>query len=371
MPPSKHALLSASSSKRWLVCPPSARLCERIKEATSFFAKEGTEAHELCEYKLRKMLGENAVDPTPNLEYYNEEMDKCSDDYAEYITEIVETEKADGNTPVVLIEQELDFSSYVPDGFGTGDCIIISGSTVYVMDFKFGQGLKVDAEKNSQMMCYAIGAYEALKDIYDIKTVVMTIFQPRRENISTYTVTTEELLDWANNVLAPTAKLAYNGEGDFAPGDHCQFCKVKFTCRARAEYHTKLLSMDFKEPELLTTGEIAEVLKVAETLTTWVDEVKQYALGRAMKGVRIDGYKIVAGRANRKITNEKKVVKILTDAGYDVLETKLKNITTLEKMLGKKRFNELVGSYITKPAGKPTLVKNSDKRPEYSTKNDF
>lgn len=372
MPPSKHALLSASSSHRWIECPPSARLCERVKEASTSFAREGSEAHELCEYKLRTaVLGEKANDPTSSLEFYNDEMERCSNDYATYISEIISGEKAEGNIPIILIEQQLDFSKYVPDGFGTGDCIIVSGSTLYVIDFKYGIGILVSAEKNSQMLCYALGAYEALKDIYEIKNIVMTIFQPRRENLSTYKLSIAELLDWGENTLTPAAKLAYNGEGEFNPGSHCQFCKVKFTCRARAEHHTKLLSMDFREPELLTIEEIAEVLDKAETLSAWVNDIKEYALGRALKGVKINGYKIVEGRANRKITNEQEVADIITQAGYEPFENKLKGITTLEKMLGKQKFNELVGKYVDKPIGKPTLVKESDKRPELSSKNDF
>lgn len=372
MPPSKHALLSASSSHRWIECPPSARLCERVKEASTSFAREGSEAHELCEYKLRTaVLGEKANDPTSSLEFYNDEMERCSNDYATYISEIISGEKAEGNIPIILIEQQLDFSKYVPDGFGTGDCVIVSGSTLYVIDFKYGIGILVSAERNSQMLCYAIGAYEALKDIYEIKNIIMTIFQPRRENLSTYELSVKELLNWGKNTLAPAAKLAYNGEGEFHPGSHCQFCKVKFTCRARVEHHTKLLSMDFREPELLSNDEIAEVLDKAETLSAWVNDIKEYALGRALKGVKINGYKIVEGRANRKITNEQEVADIITQAGYEPFENKLKGITTLEKMLGKQKFNELVGKYIDKPTGKPTLVKESDKRPELSSKNDF
>ena len=371
MPPSKHALLSASSSSRWIHCPPSARLCERVKEQASSYARQGTAAHELCEYKLRKALGEEAQDPTENLDYYDAEMEACANDYAAFVTEIVATEKAVGNVPVVMIEQELDFSKYVPEGFGTGDCLVISGSTLFVIDYKHGLGILVDAKENTQMLCYAIGAYEALKELYDIKDVSMTIFQPRRENISTYTISAEDLVDWAETTLAPAAKLAYNGDGEYCPGDHCQFCKVKFTCRARAEYHTRLVSMDFKEPDLLTIDEIAEVLETAEHLVSWANDVKEYALGRAMKGVKIKGYKIVEGRANRKFSDEKGVADAVIAAGFDPYEKKLKSVTAMQKLLGKEQFEDVVSRFVTKPKGKPTLVKESDKRPEMSSANDF
>lgn len=371
MPPSKHALLSASSSKRWINCPPSARLCERVKEHHSSFAKQGTDAHELCEYKLRVALGETVDNPTEDLDYYDSEMEECANDYASYVMEIVESEKANGNVPVVMIEKELDFSEYVPDGFGTGDCLIISGNTLYVIDYKHGLGVLVDSYENSQMLCYALGAYEALKDLYDIEEVVMTIFQPRRQNVSTYTVPAAEIVEWGITVLAPAAKLAFNGEGEFLPGEHCQFCKVKSTCRARAEHHTKLASMDFKDPELLDIYELAEVLDVGESLVSWVNDVKEYALGRAMKGVKIKGYKIVEGRANRRFTDEKKVAKAVIDAGFDPYDKKLKSVTAMQKLLGKENFVDIVSMYITKPQGKPTLVKEDDKRPEISNANDF
>ena len=367
MPPSKHALLSASSSHRWIECPPSARLCERVKEASTSFAREGSEAHELCEYKLRTaVLGEKANDPTSSLEFYNDEMERCSNDYAIYISEIISGEKAEGNIPIILIEQQLDFSKYVPDGFGTGDCVIVSGSTLYVIDYKHGLGVLVSAEKNSQMLCYALGAYEALKDIYEIKNIVMTIFQPRRENLSTYELSIAELLDWGKNTLAPAAKLAYNGEGEFHPGSHCQFCKVKFTCRARAEHHTKLLSMDFREPELLSNDEIAEVLDKAETLSAWVNDIKEYALMQAVNGKQWNDWKVVEGRSNRKYTDEVLVADTVKNAGFDPYEHKILGITAMTKLLGKNKFEDLLGGFIEKPKGKPTLVPMSDKRPALS-----
>lgn len=312
-----------------------------------------------------------AEDPTENLEYYDNEMEECANDYATYITEIVANEKSAGNVPVVMIEKELDFSKYVPEGYGTGDCVIISGSTLYVIDYKHGLGVLVDSYENSQMLCYALGAYETLKDLYDIDSVVMTIFQPRRQNISTYTTPTKELVEWGIKVLAPSAKLAFNGEGEFNAGEHCQFCKIKSTCRARAEYHTKLASLDFKDPDLLTVDEIAEVLEVGENLVSWVNDVKEYALGRAMKGVKINGYKIVESRSNRKYTDENKAIKAVIDAGFDPYEKKIKSITSMQKMLGKENFADILSKFIVKPQGKPTLVPISDKREEMSTVNDF
>ena len=226
-----HALLSASSSKRWLNCPPSARLCAEVEDTTSEYAKEGTDAHTLCEYKVKKMLGIKMQDPTNTLYYYNEEMERCAEEYASYILEIIEDAKQYCKDPLVLIEQRLDFSRYVPDGFGTGDCLIIADKTLYIVDFKYGKGVEVDSEDNPQMMCYAVGALELFNNLYDIENVCMVIYQPRIENISVSSMNVTELYNWAENTLKPIAELAYEGKGEFKAGDHCQFCKIKATCR--------------------------------------------------------------------------------------------------------------------------------------------
>ena len=229
--PDKHAVLSASSSHRWLECPPSALLCSKAGDTASEFAMQGTDAHSLCEHKLKTALGQKSKDPTENLQYFDEEMADCSDMYAQYVMEQLEAAKEKCKDPIVLIEQHLDFSRWVPEGFGTGDCVIVSDETLTVIDFKYGVGILVEAEKNPQMMCYALGALQLFDGIYDIDSVSMTIFQPRRDSVSTYTISKDELLKWADEVLCPTAQLAAKGEGEYKAGDHCQFCKVKATCR--------------------------------------------------------------------------------------------------------------------------------------------
>lgn len=223
----KHAFLSASSAHRWLECPPSAKACEGVDERASPYAQQGTDCHELCAYLVEKALGRDAEDPTENLDYYDQEMQDCAEGYCSYVMEQVEDAKKHCPDPQVMVEQRLDFSRWVEDGFGTGDCVIVADDVLQIIDYKHGLGVLVSAEKNPQMMCYALGAVELFDGIYDIKEIRMTIYQPRRENISTYSMTKEELLTWAEEVLVPTAKLAYEGKGEFKAGEHCQFCKVK------------------------------------------------------------------------------------------------------------------------------------------------
>lgn len=231
--PNNHAILSASSSHRWLECPPSAKLCSEQPDTASEYAQEGTDAHALCEQKLKALLGMETTDPTENLTYYNEEMERCANEYTVYVSEQVEKTKSVCKDPVVLVEQRLDFSRWVPEGFGTGDCVIVADGTLTIVDMKYGLGILVSAENNPQMMLYALGALELFDSIYDINTVSMTIFQPRRDNISEHTISKEDLLRWADEVLAPTALLAIKGEGEFKAGDHCRFCKAKSNCRKR------------------------------------------------------------------------------------------------------------------------------------------
>lgn len=234
---SMHAILSASSSHRWLKCPPSALLCHDKKESISEYALEGTDAHALAEYKLRKILGEKVQSPIENLTYFNKEMDECAESYASFIVETLEEIKKRCQDPKVLIEQRLDYSTFVPDGFGTGDCVIVADDTLSIIDFKYGMGVLVEAENNTQLMCYALGVILLFDGIYNIKTVEMTIYQPRRENISTWSISKEKLLHWADTILKPIAEIAIKGEGEFKAGQHCKFCKVKATCRKRAEYN--------------------------------------------------------------------------------------------------------------------------------------
>lgn len=360
----RHALLSASSSHRWLNCPPSARLCEGYEDTGSEYAQEGTDAHSLCEHKLRLALGMKSTDPTDGLSFYNEEMEQCASDYAAYVLELVAEAKKTCKDPVVLIEQRLDFSRFVAEGFGTGDCVIIADGTLEIVDYKHGKGVEVSAEENPQMMLYALGALELFDGIYDIDTVRMTIFQPRRENVSVSVMAKDDLLQWAHNELIYKAKLAYEGGGEFACGDWCRFCKAKAVCRKRAEYNLELAKYDFAMPDTLEDAEIAAILEKADELAAWAADVKEFALQQALSGVKYDGFKVVEGRSNRKYTDENAVADAVKEAGYDPYEPKLLGITAMEKLLGKKQFAKLLSGLVEKPQGKPALVPESDKRQE-------
>ena len=373
----KHAYLSASASHRWLACPPSAKLCANILDQASEYAQQGTDCHELCAYLVEKALGRDVIDPTENLTYYDAEMQNCAEEYRNYVLEQIEAAKEFCKDPQVMIEQRLDFSRWVENGFGTGDCVIVADEVLQIIDYKHGLGILVSAGDdehggNSQMMCYALGALEVFGDIYDINQIKMTIFQPRRDNISTYTISKKNLLKWADEVLAPTAQLAYVGKGKFNAGDHCTFCKVKATCRKRAEYNLELAKYDFEMPATLDDTEIAAILEKVDEMISWGNDIKDYALQQAQSGVHFEGWKIVEGRSNRKYTDENAVADTVKDAGFDPYEKKLLGITAMSTLLGKKKFEELLGGLIYKPPGKPTLVPESDKRPAMNTaKDDF
>lgn len=372
MPPKGHALLSASSSERWLRCPPSARLCENYEDKGSDFAAEGTDAHALCEYKLRRSLGMDAADPTENLVWFTEEMDDCAAGYAAYVLEQVELAKQTCADPVVLVEQRVDFSRWVESGFGTSDAIIIADGTMTVCDYKHGRGIMVDAHENPQMMCYGLGALELFDGIYDIDTVRMVIYQPRRDNVSVYTISKDNLLKWADEVLKPTADLAFAGDGNFLCGEWCGFCKAKHDCRARAEANLELARYEFKLPPLLTDEDIEDILAKVDDLVAWAGDIKEYALQQAISGKEWAGWKLVEGRSNRKYTNETAVIDAVEGAGFDPYERKVLGVTAMQKLLGKSRFDELLAALIEKPQGKPTLVPESDKRPVMNTaKSDF
>ncbi len=372
MPPKGHALLSASSSERWIHCPPSARLCESYDDRGSDYAAEGTDAHTLCEYKLRRALGMEAEDPTENLTWFNEEMVDCATGYATYVLEQMEAAKQTCSDPVVMIEQRVDFSRWVASGFGTADCLIIADGTLKIIDYKHGRGIMVDAKENPQMQCYALGALELFDGIYDIDTVRMTIYQPRRDNISTYELSKAELYRWADEVLKPTADLAFAGDGNFLCGEWCGFCKAKHDCRARADANMELARYDFKLPPLLTDEDIEDILSKVDDLVAWAADIKEYALQQAISGKEWSGWKLVEGRSNRKYLSDAVVADVVEHAGFDPYERKVLGVTAMQKLLGKSRFDELLAAYIEKPQGKPTLVPESDKRPAMNTaKNDF
>ena len=360
----KHALLNASSAHRWLTCPPLPRLENFFEKEVSEVANEGTDAHRLSEYKLRKVLGEKVR--KPKLKYFDKDMDSYTDDYVNYIVETIENIKKSTKDPIVLIEQRLDFSNYVPDGFGTGDCIIIADKILHIIDLKYGRGVEVSAEENPQMMLYALGALNIYDALYDIDEVVMNIFQPRKYNISSSKKSVRELKNWADTVLKEKAELAFNGLGVVTYGPWCQFSNCNVVLRARKDYHDKLMRFQLCSPHLLNDAEIEEVLEHIDDLVKWASEIKEYATKITVENDKEwSNYKLVEGRSIRKIKDEERVAEILKENGYnDIYKTSLLTLTELQKLLGKDKFNELLGDYVVKPEGKPTLVLKSDKRKE-------
>lgn len=372
MPPSEHAVLSASSANRWLHCPPSVRLSEGYMDKASVFAMEGTSAHELCEYKLRRALGMEAENPTENLDFYNTEMEECAEGYATYILELVEKAKETCSDPVVMVEQRVDFSRYVPEGFGTADCIIIADETLNIVDYKHGKGVEVSAEDNPQMKLYALGALELFDCLYDISKVQMTIFQPRLSNVSVFVMDKADLLNWANDELTAKAELAFEGKGELCCGEWCKFCKAKSNCKERARVNMEMAQYEFRKSSLLTDKEVVEILSRIDELTSWASDVKNFALEQAVRGKQWPGWKVVEGRSNRKYTDEGAVAQVVKNAGYNPYDEKIMGITNMTKMLGKEKFNELLGDFVERPQGKPTLVPEDDNRPRMNTaKEDF
>ena len=363
MPPNTHAILSASSSHRWLNCNPSARLEQEFADRETDAAAEGTAAHALCEHKLRRALKMRSKKPISP--YDCDEMDACTDAYVEFVMEALAEAKQECKDPLVLIEQKLDFSCYVPDGYGTGDCLIVADKLLHIIDFKYGQGVLVDAEQNPQMMLYALGALRLFDSLYDITEVSMSIFQPRRENVSTWTISVDDLLDWAENTLKPKAELAFKGEGEYTPGSWCQFCKAAVKCRARAEAKLQLARYEFAMPPLLSDEEIEDILLKLDDLTKWANEITAYAQDAAVNHGKVwRGFKLVESRTNRRYTDEEAVAQAANAAGYhDIYKKSLIPITEMERLMGKRTFAEVIGSLVEKPKGRPTLVPASDKRP--------
>lgn len=369
-----HAILSASSSHRWLHCLPSARLELEFDDTSGTAADEGTAAHALSEHKLKKALRIRSKRPISD--YTSDEMEECTDAYVDFVMEQVALAKQSCNDPIVLIEQRLDFSCYVPDGFGTGDCVIISDDKLHIVDFKYGMGVLVDAMDNPQMKLYALGALEIYDSLYDINEVSMTIFQPRRENVSTWTVPVEELKCWAEEELKPKAVKAYKGEGEYMPGEWCTFCRASTRCRARADEKMKLAQTEFKMPPLLTDNEIEEILGILPDLAKWANEITAYATDAAVNhGKEWIGFKIVEGRSVRRYKDENAIADKAEANGYkDIYRKSLIPMTEMQKLMGKTKFEEILGGLIYKPPGKPTLVPSSDKRPAMKVadaKNEF
>ena len=364
-----HAVLSASGSHRWLNCTPSARLELEFENTGSEAAREGTAAHALCEHKLKRALHMRSRRPVSD--YDSDEMEECTDAYVDFVREQYEAAKQVCEDPVILIEQRLDFSCYVPYGFGTGDCLIISDDRLHIIDFKYGMGVLVEAEDNPQMKLYALGALAVYDALYDIREVSMTIFQPRRENVSIWTIPVEDLKAWAENELKPRAKMAYDGEGEYLPGEWCTFCCAAVRCRARAEEKLKLAQTEFRMPPLLTDAEIEDILAVLPDLTKWANEITAYALDTALNhGKEWNGFKVVQGRSVRKYRDEAAVAEAAKEAGYkDIYRQSLIPLTEMQRLMGKDRFEKILGGLITKAPGRPTLVPKSDRRPAMNVSN--
>ncbi|WP_294655448.1 DUF2800 domain-containing protein [uncultured Fusobacterium sp.] len=366
-----HAVLSASGASRWLACTPSARLEEQFPDSTSEYAKEGTLAHEVCELKVRKNLIEQIPTRTYNTklkklkenELWQDEMDKFTDVYLEYIQELVHSYSC---SPAVMVEKKVDFSQYVPEGFGTADCIVIAEGTMHIIDFKYGKGVAVSSENNPQMKLYALGAYLEYSMLYPIEKIKMTIVQPRLENeASESEIFVAELMDWAENVVKPLAEKAYKGEGTYIAGNHCRFCRAKATCRERARMNLEASKFEMKAGALLSDEEVGEALKMAQDLAKWAEDLKEYALTESLKGKIIPGWKAVEGRSVRAFKDTDLAIKTIVDFGIDealLYERKQLTLAQIEKLLGAKQFKELVGELVEKAPGKPTLVLETDKR---------
>lgn len=373
--PSKHAKLSASSAARWINCPGSVALSDRLPAPeSSSYADEGTLAHAIAEAKLRQATGEitpeeyeRELDRLKESEYYCAEMDEATDFYMDTVLEHL---AAAGSDAELMVEQQFSLAKWVPEGFGTSDAVIIGGNAIEVIDLKYGKGIKVDAVGNPQLRLYGLGASALFGDLYDFDTVRTTIIQPRLDHVSTEEQPLKELLLWAEDDVAPRARMAMDGTDYLACGDWCRFCPAKAVCRKRAEYNLELAKDDFKQPPLLTDEEIDEVLKRAEEFQRWSNDVQEYALQEALAGKHFDGWKLVEGRSNRKYADELKVAQTLMAAGYDeamLYERKLYGITAMEKLVGKKKLTQTLGELIIKPAGKPVLVPESDKRDAINT----
>lgn len=366
-----HALLSPSAAHRWLHCTAAPRLEVNVEDKGSSFALEGTLAHAYCALKLKEFLHlptDGEVDEIKQLndQYHSGEMDEYTDTYKTIVLEKYTATRATTKDACLLIETRLDFSNYVPDSFGTADAIIIADGTMEVIDFKYGKGAKVSAYNNPQMLIYALGAYERFNFEYNIERVRMTIIQPRIDNLSEYEIPVTELVTWTASELMPKAKQAYEGNGPQVPGDWCQFCKVKCSCRALKQRCTDTVN-NYPDAKLITAEELAtEVLPILATVKTWLSGVEDYALQQALSGVQLPGWKIVEGRSNRKITDPEAAAAALNGAGYESTliykPQELRTITDLEKLAGKKQFAAICGEYIDKPQGKPTLAPDSDKR---------
>ncbi|MBQ1364833.1 MAG: DUF2800 domain-containing protein [Clostridia bacterium] len=363
--PDKHSVLSPSSSSRWYHCQRSARLCEQVPDEGSIYSAEGTDAHALCEYLLKQAMGKPCADPRPQMQFYSPEMEEAARGYVQYVLEKAEAMRQSGTEPLVFAEQLLDLRAYVPQSAGTADCVVIGGDRALIVDFKYG--FRPVPAESLQLRLYALGVCEMFSSIYEIRTVSTAIYQPRISAVSEAAYTVEELYTWAREELAPRARLAFDGAGNFEVGEWCHFCKVRRNCRALADHELELARYEFRDPALLSDEEIAEVLLRADALVSWANHVKEFALSEALKGHVYPGFKVVEGRAVRRYTDDAEVASRVEAAGKDPYEHRLLGITAMEKLLGKKEFSDLLSDLVSRPEGKPTLVPVSDKRPEMNS----
>lgn len=364
-----HCFLNSSSSMRWINCPPSARLTEDMEDVSSAYAVEGTNAHALAEYKLNRAIG-NKMD-YPELTIFNKEMDEYTDSYVSFVLEQIESlkEEDDGSAPYVMVEHQVSYDKWVNGGFGTIDFLAATNKTLHIIDFKYGLGVKVEATENSQLKIYALGAIQELDCLYDFEKIILTIYQPRIGNVSTWETTKADLLKWGEEVLRPAAELADKGEGLFRSGPWCKFCKARAICKERSKVALDILNQEFRNPNLLSDNEIEEVLLKADEITSYLNDIKDFAVAKALDGKKWINFKLVEGRSTRKFTDEGSVINVLKDNNINPYDTKLRSITDIEKELGKAKFKSLLEQYVNKPQGKPTLVLRSDKREELSPVN--
>lgn len=391
-----HALLAPSSAKRWMTCHPSARLEATMPEKETIFTREGTIAHAMAEKILRFFLLEDFTRLEEGAtfliccpEVIRDEVAACEaegldwkemaetvhDYYCRPVFEAYLGAKLQDPEAELLIEAKLRLSEYIPEGFGSSDAVLIYKDKMEVFDLKYGKGVKVEADNNAQMMCYALGAYCGPGEFYDINTVRMTIIQPRLKHESSYEICVVDLLFWAEQVLKPAAQAAFKGEGAQIPGDHCRFCKVAARCKALAA-HTLEVTKEKHEPGLMTMEEIAQLLPHFDTIKNWIGSVEDYALNQALEGQKVPGFKVVEGRSIRRLSNADEAAQRLRNAGFGdddfYRPRELKTLTDLEKTLTKKGFTTLLGDLVVKPDGKPTLVEESDPRQPFSkANNDF
>lgn len=377
---SEHAKLSASGSKKWLNCPLSVTLEDNFQETESDYAKQGTVAHTLAEFKIKLKLGvitrseyvnlteDLLKDLCPNefeeLEYYTE-------GYKDFVFEVFNSYSGFSKEKDLLVEKKLDYSKYVEGGFGTGDIVICDYENIEIIDLKYGKGVKVEAFENSQLMLYGLGALE-LYSIFDIKNVKLTIYQPRLDNISSYCITTDDLIKWGNEVVRPKAEAALKGTGACVYGSHCDegFCRARPLCKTYVERHTQVKNYNKKHPSLLTEDELIDVYEIAKSFDKWAGAVKAYILQEMLEGRSFKGLKLVEGKSCRSFIDEKKVIKILEKSGLskeEFISEKLITVAAAEKLLGKTKFNDILGSFVNKPKGAPTIAPLEDKRAEYNS----